>query len=130
MKLYLLVMLGGAIGSAGRHWISTVIAVRLGEAFPTGTLAVNVIGSFVIGLIFALTGPNSPLLVAPEWRTFLMLGVLGGFTTFSSFSLQTLILMQSGQWLFAAGNVIGSVLLCLTGVWLAYSLASLFLQRL
>ena len=116
MKLYAAVMIGGAIGSALRYAMSTWIAEAIPSTFPWGTLAVNVIGSFVIGFFTALTGPDGPLLVSPVAKAFLTIGILGGFTTFSSFSLQTMLLMQDGQWLAAAGNVLSSVVLCLLAV--------------
>ena len=76
-------------------------------------MSVNVIGSFVIGFFTGLTGPDGPLLVSPVVRAFVTIGILGGFTTFSSFSLQTMLLVQDGQWFSAVGNVISSVVLCL-----------------
>ena len=116
MKLYAAVLLGGAIGSALRYAMSTWIAEAAQSTFPWGTLAVNVIGSFVIGFFTALTGPDGSLLVSPVARAFVTIGILGGFTTFSSFSLQTMLLVQDGQWFSAAGNVLSSVALCLLAV--------------
>lgn len=113
MKLYAAIMLGGALGSAARFAMSVWIAGKVGEEFPWGTFAVNVIGSFVIGFVAGLTGPDGPLMVPEVARVFVMVGVLGGFTTFSSFSLQTIMLLQDGQWLWAAGNILLSVFLCL-----------------
>jgi fluoride exporter len=77
---------------------------------------VNVIGSYVIGFFTGLTGPDGPLLVSPVARAFVTIGIIGGFTTFSSFSLQTMLLVQDGQWFAAAGNVLSSVALCLLAV--------------
>lgn len=113
MKLYAAIMLGGALGSAARFAVSAWLAARVGESFPWGTLTVNIVGSFVIGFFMALTGPEGALMVSPAARAFVAIGVLGGFTTFSSFSLQTVLLLQDGQWLWAAGNVFLSVCLCL-----------------
>jgi len=113
MKLYAAIMIGGALGSAARFAISVWLAARVGESFPWGTFAVNIIGSFVIGFFMALTGPDGALMVSPVIRAFVAIGILGGFTTFSSFSLQTISLLQDGQWLWAAGNVLLSVTLCL-----------------
>jgi len=110
------VMIGGAIGSALRFAMSTWIAEATRSMFPWGTLAVNVIGSFVIGFFTGLTGPDGPLLVSPVARAFVTIGIIGGFTTFSSFSLQTMLLVQDGQWFAAAGNVLSSVALCLLAV--------------
>jgi fluoride exporter len=109
-------MIGGAIGSALRFAMSTWIAEATRSTFPWGTLAVNVIGSFVIGFFTGLTGPDGPLLVSPVARAFVTIGIIGGFTTFSSFSLQTMLLVQDGQWFAAAGNVLSSVALCLLAV--------------
>ena len=117
------VALGGAIGSLGRYWCSGLMARWVGETFPWGTLFVNVVGSFLIGLIFTVTGPDGRILINSGPRQFMLVGVMGGFTTFSSFSLQTLNLMQDGEWLWAAGNVAISVSLCLLGVWLGHNLA-------
>lgn len=125
MISYFWVSLGGALGSAARFWISGAIAQRYGESFPLGTLAVNVTGSCLIGIFAALSEPDGRWLVSPSMREFLMIGVCGGYTTFSSFSLQTLILAQEGEWLRALVNSIASVALCLVGVWLGHSLVSL-----
>lgn len=109
---------GAALGGVARYGLSGLIARGFGETFPWGTLIVNVVGSFLIGVIAVVTGPDGRLLVGTAARQFMMVGVLGGFTTFSSFSLQTLTLIQDGEWLYAAGNVLSSVLLCLIAVWL------------
>ena len=123
---YLWVALGGAIGSVSRYWLSGVVASRFGESFPWGTLVINVTGSFVIGIFAALTlpevsGPNRLTIVQ-----FVMVGICGGYTTFSSFSLQTLNLLRTGEWLYAIGNVVGSVALCMIAVWLGYMLGAMF----
>jgi fluoride exporter len=117
------VALGSAIGGAARYWASGLVARGIGETFPWGTIAVNILGSFLIGLVFTATGPDGRILIPTAARQFMLVGVFGGFTTFSSFSLQTLMLLQDGEWLWAAGNVVISVLLCLLGVWLGHSLA-------
>ena len=92
-----------------------------------GTLVINVIGSFIIGILGALTLPEGRM--SPETRTFatqfLMIGVCGGYTTFSSFSLQTLNLLREREWLYAGGNVLLSVVLCLVAVWLGYMLGAM-----
>ena len=115
---YFWVASGGALGSVGRYWLSGVVATRVGESFPWGTLVVNVTGSFVIGLLAALTEPDSRMVASSGFRQFLMVGVCGGYTTFSAFSLQTLNLLQAGKWLYAGSNALLSVSLCLVGVWL------------
>jgi fluoride exporter len=122
------VALGGALGSLGRYWIAELFAALGIVAFPWATLFANVTGSFLIGVIATLTGPDGRLLVAPELRQFWMVGVCGGYTTFSSFSLQTLTLAQGGEWARAGLNVVLSVVLCLLAVWLGH-LAAAALNR-
>jgi fluoride exporter len=119
---YLVVALGSAVGGVSRFWLSGVLAERYGNWFPFNTLVINISGSFVIGFVAAISASDSRFMVSPSARTFLMVGVCGGYTTFSSFSLQTLTLIQDGQWLYAWANVIGSVVLCMLGVWLGYIL--------
>jgi len=106
-------MLGGAIGSALRFLLASSIDRWTGVVFPWGTILVNIVGCFFIGLVAGLTSSDSPLMISPVIRTFIMIGILGGFTTFSSFSLQTISLMQEGEWLWAGGNVLISVFVCL-----------------
>jgi CrcB protein len=124
----LAVALGGALGSLGRYWIAELFAALGVLAFPWATLFANVTGSFLIGFIATLTGPDGRLLVAPELRQFWMAGICGGYTTFSSFSLQTLTLAQGGEWARAGLNVVLSVSLCLFAVWLGH-LAAAALNR-
>ena len=118
MGMYLAVALGGALGTVGRYFISGVVANAFGETFPWGTLIINITGSFVIGFFATLAAPDGRLMVSSTTRQFVMVGLCGGYTTFSSFSLQTLNLMRSGEWAPAAGNMIGSVAFCMIGVWL------------
>jgi len=122
IQTYAWVALGGALGSMARFWMASAVAAVTGLAFPWGTLAINVIGSFVIGLVFALTGPGGRFDVSSDARIFVMVGLCGGFTTFSSFSLQTLMLLQDGYMLRAGAYVLGSVVLCLLFVWLGFLL--------
>jgi len=124
MLSYLWISIGGAVGSAARFWISGLVAARYGQTFPLGTLAVNVTGSFVIGLVAALTQPDGRFLVSPSFREFFMIGICGGYTTFSSFSLQTLVLAQEGEWWRAGVNALASFALCLVAVWLGFGSAS------
>lgn len=124
MVTYIWVALGGAIGTAGRYWLSGVVARSIGETFPWGTLFINVTGSFVIGFFAALTGPDGRLFVGSTARQFVMMGICGGYTTFSSFSLQTLNLMNNGEWFRAGGNIGLSVVLCLIAVWAGAALAA------
>ena len=116
------VALGSALGGAARFWCSSWVARLIGETFPWGTLSVNVVGSLLIGVFWTLTAPDGRLMVASDARQFVMLGLFGGFTTFSAFSLQTLSLLQDGQWLKGGLYVLGSVVLCLLGVWLGHAL--------
>jgi CrcB protein len=111
---------GSALGGTARHWCSGVAAKLIGGSFPWGTLIVNVSGSLAIGLIAALADPDGRLFVGGTARQFLIVGLLGGFTTFSAFSLQTLELMHNGAWLNAGVNIAASVVLCLIGVWLGH----------
>ena len=117
---YLWIALGSAFGGVARFWLSGVFAQRFGDTFPWGTIFVNITGCFLIGLIESLTGLGGRWAVHPHARQFLMIGIMGGYTTFSSFSLQTLFLAQKGQLFYAAGNVVLSVVVCLVAVWLGY----------
>ena len=125
MLSYLWIALGGALGTTARYWLSGVVARSVGETFPWGTLVINVTGSFVIGFFGALTGPDGRLFVGSTARQFVMIGMCGGYTTFSSFSLQTLNLMNEGEWFRAAANIGLSVLLCMIAVWVGVVLAGL-----
>ncbi len=116
------IALGSALGGVARFALSGLVARGIGETFPFGTLAVNVLGSFAIGLFVAVTGPDGPLLVDPRLRRAFTLGVCGGFTTFSSFSLQTLALLRDGEWGPALANVLLSVVGCLLAVWAGWAL--------
>jgi CrcB protein len=122
---YLWVALGGALGSVARYTSSTVAARWLGLGFPWGTLFVNVAGSFAIGLLAALVTADGRPLLDTEARAFLLVGVLGGFTTFSSFSFETLELARGGALGAAAANVALSLALCLAGAWLGFAAAGL-----
>ncbi len=119
----LLVALGGALGSVGRYWATVLVSHALGERFPWATIGINVLGSFAIGLFATLTTPGGAVAASNEVRVFFMTGVCGGFTTFSSFSLQTLTLARAGGWLAAAANVLLSVAPCLLAVALGHLLA-------
>jgi len=128
MMSYVLVAIGGAIGSAARFASADWVQARWPTAFPWGTLAVNVLGSFIIGLLAAT---NESVSGAGRWslsleaRQFLMIGVLGGYTTFSSFSLQTLLLLRGGAALLAGINVLASVTLCLLAAWCGFALMAM-----
>ena len=121
MHSYFWIAIGSALGGMARHWCSGLAARLLGEAFPWGTLLVNVSGSVVIGFFAALTGPDGRIFAPTLARQFVMIGLCGGFTTFSSFSLQTLYLLNEGEWLYAGLNILASVALCMLGVWLGHA---------
>jgi CrcB protein len=123
---YFWVAMGGAIGSMARHWSTAVGNLLFGAAFPWGTLLINIIGSFVIGFFFVITGPDGRFDASLGARLFVMTGICGGYTTFSAFSLQTLTIFQDGAWLRGGGYVIASVVLCLIAVWLGHAAAAGF----
>ena len=125
LERYLLVALGGAIGTVARYWLSGVVAQMVGETFPWGTLLINVTGSFVIGFFAALTGPDGRVFVDTTGRQFVMVGICGGYTTFSAFSLQTLNLLNDGKYAHASVYIVASVVLCLLAVWVGAMLASM-----
>jgi fluoride exporter len=124
MYLYLWIMAGSALGGAARFFVSGVIANLLGAAFPWNTLVVNVSGSFVIGFFATLTGPDGRMFAGSGARHFVMTGICGGYTTFSSFSLQTLTLAQDEEWVRAGANIVLSVVCCLLAVWLGHLAAA------
>jgi CrcB protein len=123
MAAYFWIAVGSALGGMARYWCSGVGARLIGETFPWGTLIVNVVGSFVIGFFATLTAPDGRIFANTLTRQFVMIGICGGYTTFSSFSIQTLELVRDGEWLSAGGNIVGSVVLCLVAVWLGHVLA-------
>jgi fluoride exporter len=124
MAAYLWVALGGALGSVARYWMTNAVAALTGPRFPWGTIVINVVGSFVIGLVAYAAAPVGRVPLSFDLRAFILVGICGGYTTFSSFSLQTLELVRAGYWLGAAGNIMLSVVLCLGAVWAGYALAS------
>lgn len=120
MLTYLWIAIGSALGGMSRYAVSRAVALRYGETFPLGTLVVNITGSFIIGMLAALTGPDSRLVVSPNTRSFLMIGICGGYTTFSSFSLQTLELIRNRDFSEAGGNILLSVAACIAAVTIGY----------
>jgi fluoride exporter len=122
--IYLWIAFGSALGGLGRYVFGGWVQRLAGPGFPWGTLLVNIVGCTFIGWFAQLSGPDSRLLVATRTRQFVMIGICGGFTTFSSFSLETLNLMREGEASRAAMNVALSVALCLIGVWLGHMLAT------
>jgi CrcB protein len=123
MLIYLWVALGGALGTIARYALNGVISQRFGQTFPLGTMVINITGSFIIGVFAQLTAPEGRWLVSPTFRVFFMVGICGGYTTFSSFSLQTLSLARDEEWLYASLNILLSVALGLTAVYLGHVLA-------
>jgi CrcB protein len=112
MGAWIAVAVGGAMGSMARFWLAGAMTVWTGPRFPWGTLLINVLGSFVIGLVAGVTLTPARVGMHPDIRIFLMTGICGGFTTFSAFSLQTVELLQAGDVVPAFGYAIGSVVLC------------------
>jgi fluoride exporter len=123
LSSYLAVMVIGAFGCGARMWMSFFFSDKYGPAFPVGTLVVNVLGCFIIGLFAGVTRTDGGLMVHPIVRQAVMIGFLGGFTTFSSFGLQTIALFNDGEWGLGALNIVLSVLLCLVAVWIGQVIA-------
>ena len=123
---YLLVAIGGALGSVARAWISVQMVAWVGPRFPWGTIGINVLGSFAIALFGSLTVADARLPVSAEVRAFVMVGLCGGFTTFSSFSLQTLDLAREGRVAAALANVALSVAVCVAAAALGLGVAASF----
>lgn len=122
MIKYLIVSGGAAIGGALRYWLSDFVYKFLPANFPYGTLAVNFLGSLLLG--FVIFGLYDKELISQNMRLFLTIGFCGGFTTFSTFSLETVNLMKNSEFLFASLNILLNVFLCLAGTYLAYILSN------
>ena len=120
----MLIALAGLIGTLLRYWLSGLVARQYGETFPWGTMAVNLIGCFVTGAVFYLT--EERFLVNPAVRSVILIGLLGGFTTFSSYGLQTFTLLRDGEFGLAALNIVTSNILGLLMVWAGYVLGKTF----
>jgi CrcB protein len=129
MSTYLWIGLGSGIGGMLRYAMTGWSLAQWGDRFPWSTMLINIIGSFVIGFFGTLTEPGGNFSASSNARQFVMTGVLGGFTTFSAFSLHTLTLARRGDFMLAGGNVIGSVALCLIAVWLGHLAAVLLAGR-
>ena len=121
---YISVALGSIVGAVARFLVSVLSVSQFGDGFPWGTLFVNVTGSFAIGFYAALTGPDGRLFVSPRQRQFVMVGICGGYTTFSAFSLETFRLVQSGNARTAFVYLLVSVITWIAGVWLGHALAA------
>jgi CrcB protein len=117
LSAYFWVALGSALGGVARYWVTMVANRLVSEEFPWGTIAINVLGSLVIGMV-AARSPTEAI------RLFVIVGICGGFTTFSAFSMQTFALLQEGQPLKALANALLSVLICLAATWVGWRLAS------
>ena len=126
LPVYISVALGGAVGSVSRFAVSTFMLSRFGSAFPWGTFSVNVLGSFLIGLLFFAVSPEGKMQVSDNVRQLFIAGFCGGFTTFSSFSLEALIQLRAGDIGKAGLYVLASVLLCIVAVWAGYATAMFF----
>ncbi len=118
----LLIALGGALGSVARFLLSTAVLRITGTLFPLGTFVVNVIGCVLFGLIAGAAEQRVPM--TPEMRRFLLVGILGGFTTFSSYAFESFGLLRDGQWAWASVNVAGQVVAGLIGMWGGYVIAN------
>ena len=121
MSTYLWIAAGSGLGGMARYASAGLVTAQFGTAFPWGTLAINVVGSFLIGMVAALTGPEGPWSVSPDLQRFLTVGFLGGFTTFSAFSVDTLQLFRDGAMVRAGANIGLSVGLCLLAVGVGFA---------
>ena len=124
MQNYVLVFVGGGVGAAARYWLSGWVPGKLESDLPVGTLAVNILGCFLIGLL--MSAFEERFLAQPSVRIFLTIGILGGFTTFSTFSFETVALIRDGEVLFAMLNVIVSIITCIGGTAMGMYIGRLF----
>jgi CrcB protein len=121
MERLVLVCLGGALGSGARYFVSGWVMQRLGSGFPWGTLCVNVVGSFLIGAIMRIAGTTT--WISPATQLTLTVGILGGFTTYSSFNYEVISSLEQGAWLLAGANALGMVVACLAAGFLGLAAA-------
>lgn len=122
MQHLLLIGVGGALGAMLRFGITDLMARMLGRSFPYGTLTVNVLGSLIMGCVFVLV--QQQVLHAQNWRPFMMVGMLGALTTFSSFSLDSLLLLEQGDWFKAMLNVCLNVVCCIIVTYLGMQMTT------
>jgi fluoride exporter len=120
LGLYMVIAIGGALGACLRYFISQMALQWFGKGFPFGTLAVNILGSCLLGIVYGLI--ESEYVAGHPWRTFLSIGFIGALTTFSTFSLDTLLLLQQGAWLKAGMNILLNLFACLLAAWLGIKL--------
>ncbi len=118
MLKYLIVFVGSGIGGGLRFWLSSLVHKHFPPFFPLGTLIINILGSFILG--YMIFGLDEKELISPSVKLFIGIGFCGGFTTFSTFSLETFNLIRNSEFLFAGINILASVLVSLLGVYLAY----------
>lgn len=118
----LLIALGGAIGSVCRYGLSTIVQRSTSPFFPYGTFTVNVLGCLVFGIIMGAA--RERFVLGPSERAFLLIGILGGFTTFSTFGYETFALLQDGEFVRAAANAIGQVVFGLVALWAGYTIVA------
>lgn len=123
MNQLIAIAAGGAFGAVARYGVSTGVYAMLGRSFPFGTLAVNVIGSLFMGFLYVMMIER--LSVSPELRAVLLIGFLGSFTTFSTFSMETLSLIEQAELIKAAANIVASVVFCLLATWIGIVIARL-----
>ena len=123
LAAYLVIGLGSALGGVARYGCGVLAAALWPAGFPWMTILINILGSFVIGLFATLTGPDGRLLVGTRWRQFVMVGICGGYTTFSAFSLESVALLRSGRPLAAGANILLSLAFCLLAVWAGHGIA-------
>jgi CrcB protein len=116
----LLVALGGALGSTARYVFSILVQRASGTLFPIGTFAVNCVGCLVFGAIAGAA--EQRVQIAPELRLFLLVGILGGFTTFSSYAFESFVLLRDGQFAVASANILGQVVAGLAGMWIGFAI--------
>jgi fluoride exporter len=120
---FVVISLGAIVGANARYWMSRSALRLLGPVFPYGTLAINVLGSFVLGFFLAWITQRG--IVDPRWRLLIAVGFCGGFTTFSSYAFESMALMEQGQWLLVATNIVSNNLLSLAAVVAGMALARL-----
>jgi CrcB protein len=123
VKLWILVAVGGALGSMARYGLTVLVSRYMPPSFPYGTFIVNVVGCLVFGLVVGFAGDRVG--IGTPGRAFILIGILGGFTTFSSYTNETFVLLRNGQGLAASLNIVGQVAIGLAALWMGYLLPNL-----